>query len=657
LETYLNRTRRIGGVTAVPFLTKGMSDVNGNNRNLNYFLGLGCIGTSCTRDTLVAAFDEYGNGLNHQIAGVTTILPDGVWHHAATAYDSTSAIWNLYLDGRLEAVARVSVTQPVLPRSNSIQYAALATTLNSCGTPGGTCGGSNSGPPGYFAGVLDEARVWNIARTQMQIQSTLNQEVGPDSHLIGHWSMNEGQGTLVSDTSGTSHNGTTVNGPAWVQGAPSNITLAPDPPVLISPPNGSLGVGGSATLSVKVSEPGSTSLTVQFYGRPCPPDFTVVALPDTQYYSQDFPAIYSVQTQWIVDNRSSQNIVFVSHLGDIVNTQWDLTQWNNASASMGKLETPGIPYGVQPGNTDGAPTDTTQYNQYFGVSRFQGRSYYGGNFGSTNDYNYELFSASGLSFIAVHLSYTPSSGALTWANGVLKSNSNLRAIVTTHDLLDVTTPTPNFSSNGAAIWNALKGNSNLFMMLGGHLDTYGRRQDTGTNGNTVYSLRSDYQTQPNGGDGWLQIMQFSPASNQITVKTYSPYLGQYWTPDNTLTVPYNMGPGCGTFQLLGTVTTTSGSQASYNWNNLQGGVYYTWYVTVSDGTNTMTGPVWWFLPSGSTAVTVSSFTGHAASDQTGNHIALNWATLSNSDVAFSLLAALFIGLMFVGGVGVAKTKL
>ncbi len=46
--------------------------------------------------------------------------------------------------------------------------------------------------------------------------------------------------------------------------------------------------------------------------------FTVVALPDTQYYSKSFPDQFNSQSQWIADNRATDNIVFVTHLGDTV---------------------------------------------------------------------------------------------------------------------------------------------------------------------------------------------------------------------------------------------------------------------------------------------------------------------------------------------------
>ncbi|MFA7486059.1 MAG: PASTA domain-containing protein, partial [Phycisphaerae bacterium] len=266
-------------------------------------------------------------------------------------------------------------------------------------------------------------------------------------------------------------------------------------------------------------------LVCQSLGR----NFSIIVLPDTQYYSQSYPSTFSAQTQWIVNNKNTFNVAAVLHEGDIVNVASNTTQWNNADAAMSLLEDPvttgladGIPYGVCPGNHD---IPTTNYNLYFGVSRFSGRSYYGGNYGTTNDSNYILFTAEGVKFIVVFLTYSPSSDVISWANGIIAANSDRRAIVVSHDIL---TAAGVFSTAGQAIYNGLKENPNLFLILCGHIHTEARRTDT-YNGNTVHTLLADYQDEPNGGNGWLRILEFSPTSNEIFVSTYSPTLGQYKT--------------------------------------------------------------------------------------------------------------------------------
>jgi len=338
-------------------------------------------------------------------------------------------------------------------------------------------------------------------------------------------------------------------------------------------------------------------------------------LPDTQYYTSSLnggsPAIFNSQTQWIVDNTAGRNIVFVSQLGDCTEhgDQYEL-EWQNADTAFKTIENPvtthkqyGMPYGIAPGNHDQSPIGdpngtTTFYNQYFGMTRFQGRDYYGGHYGSNNDNHYELFSASGLDFIVIHLEYDPSANpaVLAWADSLLKTYSNRRGIVVSHYIINGGF-NASFGTQGQAIYNALKNNPNLFLMLSGHVPSpvEGQRQDT-YNGHTVYSLMSDYQARTNGGNGWLRIMTFSPANNTIHVQTYSPWLNQFETDaDSEFTLSYEMQGGTTAFTAIGTETNVpSGSDAAITWSNLTSGVSYEWYATVSDGNKTTTSSTFTF---------------------------------------------------------------
>jgi hypothetical protein len=285
-------------------------------------------------------------------------------------------------------------------------------------------------------------------------------------------------------------------------------------------------------------------------------DFTIIALGDTQFYSRDLSPIFAEQTQWIVANRALKNIVYVAHLGDIVEHGDLATEWDHANAAISLLEDPnttglpdGIPYGITVGNHDQNPggnpggASTTLYNSYFGESRFSGRSYYRGHFGSNNDSHFSFFSAGGMDFIVIYIEYDPAvnSDVLTWADDLLKNNVQRRAIVVSHYLIEPGNNAP-FGVQGRSIYDALKGNANLFLMLAGHRHGEGRRTDV-FNGNTVHTLLSDYQERPGGGDGWLRILEFSPAQNEIRVRTYSPTLGQFETdPDSHFTLTYNMAP-------------------------------------------------------------------------------------------------------------------
>jgi hypothetical protein len=580
-----------GGVTAIPLVTKGRGEDDGSNIDMNYFLGI-----RSSDNVLAADFEDAATGLNHPVVGVTPVV-NGVWYHAAATYNGTK--WQLFLNGSLEAELTANAT----PRADSIQHAGLGTAMNSSGTP-----------EGHFDGVLDEVRIWNYARSLAQIKSTINSEMTTaQTGLVTRWGLDEGTGTAVNGSAGTAVNGTLVGtGSAWVAGSPFDINLPPDPPGLNAPANGAAGVSTSPLLGVTVTDPEDDSLTVKFYGRLKPPageSFTIIALPDTQYYSAETNGgtreIFNAQTQWIVDNRAARNIAFVAHMGDIVDVAATVSQWQNADAALSRLEdasstglADGLPYGLAVGNHDqnpnGNPDDTANFNSYFGANRFSGRAYYGGHYGSDNDNHFVLYNAGGMDFIVIFLEYDTATSTETparlWADGLLKTYSGRRAIVVSHYLID---SSGNFSSQGQAIFNALKDNPNLFLMLCGHVSE-ANRQDTGDNGNVIYTLMADYQTRANGGSGWLRIFEFVPAANEIRVKTYSPTLDQYETDANSqITLSYNMVPSV--FAELGTETgVASGEQSTFAWAGLLPSTEYDWYATVSDGAKTTTGPIWSF---------------------------------------------------------------
>ena len=178
-----------GGVVAIPLVTKGMAETEGGTVDMNYFLGI-----RGSDNVLVADFEDTATGLNHPVAGTTAIPANGVWRHAAATYDGTT--WRLYLDGALQAQLVVGA---FTPRFDSIQHAALGTAFNSTG-------GITSGQTqGFFDGVLDEARVWNYARSAQQIVHGSQIEITSAPGLRGRWGLNEGAGSGDSGQLGPEH--------------------------------------------------------------------------------------------------------------------------------------------------------------------------------------------------------------------------------------------------------------------------------------------------------------------------------------------------------------------------------------------------------------------------------------------------------------------
>lgn len=371
----------------------------------------------------------------------------------------------------------------------------------------------------------------------------------------------------------------------------------PDEPVLVSPGHGANDAAPTGPLQVMVSDPSGGPLTVTAsLRRAAQPAFTIVALPDTQHYSEAFPAIFTTQTQWIRDNKSARNIVFVTHEGDIVQNAGVESEWIAANTSMSLMDGV-VPYGMAPGNHD---QPSTLYNVYFPFTRYLGLPWYGGHYQSLNDNNYQLFSGGGMDFVAVHLEFCPPAGALTWARDVLNSFPNRIGMMTTHGFLNESAQrTVHVCGSTQYIWDALAPFSpNLHFILSGHVHDESRRADV-LHGHPIFQMLADYQGRPSGGQGWLRMLRFVPADNKVYVQTYSPWLNQYETDANSeFALDF---PMAGEFETVGTSVVPSLSTAVFPLSLVEPDTEYEWQVTVTNAQGkSRTGPVWRFSASTST---------------------------------------------------------
>lgn len=278
------------------------------------------------------------------------------------------------------------------------------------------------------------------------------------------------------------------------------------------------------------------------------PDFTIAVIPDTQVYVEtghnNTPGThwldyFTAQTQWIADHKTSENIAYTVHVGDIVN-DGDLyvTPWLRADTAMKILDAANVPYGTACGNHEQTPngipfsgatndgSTTVKYNQYFGVSRVSGKSWYGGTYlANNNDSHYDFFTAGGLNFIVIFMEFDDSLmdnvNMGNWCTSLLTTYASKKAIIVTHHVGGPTTPST-FGPQCADIYSRVKSHSNVFMFIGGHVNGEGYRQDT-YSGRTIKSFISDYQFRTNGGDGYMRLYKISVINDLISVKTYSPY--------------------------------------------------------------------------------------------------------------------------------------
>lgn len=311
--------------------------------------------------------------------------------------------------------------------------------------------------------------------------------------------------------------------------------------------------------------------------------FHLAILPDTQYYTDPGGShngtmqMMTNQLDWIIDNKTALEIKYVAHLGDITDNgdkPGHDYEWVNASSQLNRLFSANIPFGLAVGNHDqwclgdpGSGATNNGYGTYFGKSKFTGKSWYGGAYGSSdnNDNHYDLFTEDGVNYLVLYIEfnqqgYAPGSGdcagqehysstietnVKNWANGIIAANSGRKVIIVSHSILNPHTTSDGthnakhrdlvgqgpdnlpgtFTTQGQYIYdNIAKPNQNVFMMLSGHVTGEGYRVET-QNGHTVKVFLSDYQGRPNGGNGYMRIMKFNKTLNTIDVRSIQPLPG------------------------------------------------------------------------------------------------------------------------------------
>ena len=197
-----------GGLNAVPVIAKGRGEADApSNLNMNYFLGIDA------NRKLTADFEE-ASGPNHPVVSKATI-PNAVWTHVAVTYEPVSAVLKLYINGVRDTIKDLGSNK--IPADVSIQPAAIGSALN-----------STNAPAGFFNGEIDEARIWNVARTDSDIARNYRSELTSGTGLVARYGMNENGGTVAANSITTASNGTLVNNPLWTTGY-SFSGIAPPP--------------------------------------------------------------------------------------------------------------------------------------------------------------------------------------------------------------------------------------------------------------------------------------------------------------------------------------------------------------------------------------------------------------------------------------------
>ncbi|MFG3514989.1 LamG-like jellyroll fold domain-containing protein [Streptomyces bobili] len=287
-------------------------------------------------------------------------------------------------------------------------------------------------------------------------------------------------------------------------------------------------LGAAATASVAL--PAVTAEATPSGRRPDPDSrrFTLAVMPDTQYLF-DGPSIdkapVEASLRYLLEHGRDENIVFLSHLGDLTQngTKAEVAA---ISEAFTLLDRRGVGYSVLAGNHDVRSSTTDQrgaspYLDAFGPGRFAGRPSFGG--ASPDGYNtFHVFRAAGREWMVLALDWRLSPQGYAWAADVLARHPKTPVVLTTHELV---VEDDALSAYGQQLWDRLiKDHDQIFLTLNGHYWPAGRATRRNAAGNDVHLHLTNYQNRYFGGAAMIRLYRFDLDRNVIDVETVSPWI-------------------------------------------------------------------------------------------------------------------------------------
>lgn len=127
-------------------------------------------------------------------ASERTTAPVGRWFHLAVTLDTSDNL-RIYLDGELMSTSGTSSGAFDLSSSCYI--------------------GKSYNDNRWWPGMMCEMRIWNKARTQAEIASSMYEVDAQSDGLIAYWKFNEGDGNTVADHSGNNNTITAESALKW----------------------------------------------------------------------------------------------------------------------------------------------------------------------------------------------------------------------------------------------------------------------------------------------------------------------------------------------------------------------------------------------------------------------------------------------------------
>ncbi|MFC0218885.1 family 16 glycoside hydrolase, partial [Pseudochelatococcus lubricantis] len=306
--------------------------------------------------------------------------------------------------------------------------------------------------------------------------------------------------------------------------------------------------------------------------------YTIAVLPDTQDYTNaGRVSTFKGMTQWLVDNKESLNIQFVTHVGDIT-TENGTDHWTYAKQALSILDGK-IPYGLTLGNHDGVSGSyySSRINDYFSIDQLKAAN--GEHFGGVYDQqptlsnnSYSTFTApDGTKWLVLNLEFGAREDVVRWAGEVIEGHLDHRVILTTHSYMNWAgrhdaTGAPLYdegtgydyglgnsaerATDGEMMYRELvQKYSNVTFTFSGHI--FGDGAETLVSydqfGNPVYQMMVNYQNGVSseitgnagggsgsaGGNGAIRLVTIDPENDAFYTSTYFSLLDDYSADNRT----------------------------------------------------------------------------------------------------------------------------
>ncbi|MGW7364201.1 LamG-like jellyroll fold domain-containing protein [Streptomyces sp. NPDC054841] len=297
-----------------------------------------------------------------------------------------------------------------------------------------------------------------------------------------------------------------------------------------------VGLTGTTAATAAAATPAAATTADNVAGWRSDPDsprFTLAVMPDTQYLF-DGASIHKEPVEaalrYVLDHAHDENIVFLSHLGDLTENGRP-EEFAPLSDAFRILDRRGAGYSVLAGNHDiDSRTDDqrgrTPYLDAFGPQRLRRLRTFGG--ASPDGYNtYHRFRAAGREWLVLALDWRPSAAGIAWAKSVIAQHPKTPVILTTHELVyaDHAGDEAQLSGFGQHLWDELiDGHDQIFLALNGHFWPAARTVRENAAGNDVHLHITNYQDRYFGGSAMIRLYRFDLARNTIDVSTFSPWL-------------------------------------------------------------------------------------------------------------------------------------